>query len=145
MRERAIATVKLFTPRELGLLRDDHALDFLVADAQGVNQILVENLHATARDRTHRELLVEWDAELSDKEYFEWGVKCFCDLESHWDSAAGEREHNDVRAIRVSREIGGELSACLLTITEQAHVAKFQRDFAAMIAPALPLLGLSGA
>jgi len=33
----------------------------------------------------------------------------------------------------------------LLTITEQAHVAKFQRDFAAMIAPALPLLGASDA
>ncbi len=32
----------------------------------------------------------------------------------------------------------------LLTITEQAHVVKFQRDFAAMIAPALPLLGLNG-
>lgn len=33
----------------------------------------------------------------------------------------------------------------LLTITEQAHVAKFQRDFAAAIAPALPLLGVEGA
>jgi len=32
----------------------------------------------------------------------------------------------------------------LLTITEQAHVAKFQRDFATMIAPALPLLGVLG-
>ncbi len=33
----------------------------------------------------------------------------------------------------------------MLTITEQAHVTKFQRDFAAMIAPALPLLGVEGA
>jgi hypothetical protein len=33
----------------------------------------------------------------------------------------------------------------LLTITEQAHVANFQSDFANAIRPALPLLGLEGA
>jgi hypothetical protein len=29
-----------------------------------------------------------------------------------------------------------------LTITERAHVAKFLRDFAAALTPALPLLGI---
>ena len=32
--------------------------------------------------------------------------------------------------------------AGLLTITERAHVAKFLRDFAAALSPALPFLGL---
>ena len=47
----------------------------------------------------------------------------------------------DAENIRFSRA----QAVGLLTITEQAHVAKFQRDFAAMIAPALPLLGLNDA
>jgi len=32
--------------------------------------------------------------------------------------------------------------AGLLTITERAHVAKYLRDFAAALTPALPFLGL---
>ena len=36
-------------------------------------------------------------------------------------------------------------SAGLLTITEQAHVAKFWRDFGTAIAPALPYLGVETA
>jgi hypothetical protein len=40
---------------------------------------------------------------------------------------------------------GISLVEALLTITEQAHVAKFWRDFGTAIAPALPYLGVETA
>ena len=112
-RKGPIVAVELLAPLELAALALAYAVEHVRIDAIRPQDGLVDNAHATAGDGTDSELLVAWKAELSHDEHIQGRVERHGDLERDWYTAAGQAKHDHVATSRVSRQFGGQLSACL--------------------------------
>ena len=121
-RQRASAAVQRVAPIELHALADGHLLHQALRDAELVNQIVAEHFHAALGDRAHRELGMSGHAELAHEEDVERRVQPFRHLAGDGHAASGQTQDDDIGAIRVAREVRGELAARVFAI-EEAHRA----------------------
>ena len=94
-------------------------------DDCAVEQASVDDPRAAAGDGPESELLVAGNAELSDEENIQRGVKCASDLVRDRYAAARQREDHDIgSAVKVS-EVCRELNAGLPPMLVQLFVTKF--------------------
>ena len=75
-----------------------------------LDNLIVEHAHATCRNRTHRQFLVAGDAKLADDKNVQRRAERARHLISDGHAAARQRQHEDVRAIGIGRELRSKLA-----------------------------------
>jgi len=114
-----IAVVRLVASLELSLLARDDLVHHRRRDTERRNRVLAEDAHATGRDCADGELRVSWGSKLSNEEHVEWCAKCPRDFKGDRDSAAREREDDDVVAVGVRPQGLGEVLSSLMPIAKR--------------------------
>ena len=90
------------------------------------HQVAIENFDVAARDGSHGEFLVPWQAELAHDEHVERDAECGGDFEAYGNAAAGKREDDDVWSVRVGAKLGGEATSGVVAVAESgAHGSAF--------------------
>jgi hypothetical protein len=91
----------------------------MVRDPETMHELVVEHTHTAGRERAHRELLVSGDAQLAHDKNVEGSAKRACDFICDRYATTRQRQHKQVRAVGVSRELGGEHPASLAAIAKE--------------------------
>ena len=118
IREGAIATVASLAALQLDLFRGRDAFDILRAHACDPNEVVVEDPHPTARERTHRQLFVPGEPELSNNEDIERNVECRSDFVSYRHAPTRKRQNDHISAIRVRAKLRGEASSRIAAVAK---------------------------
>lgn len=123
-----MAAVGELPPKKLLPLDGGLGFESRTGDAEGAHDVMVNDLHTAAGDGAHGELRVAGDAELADDEDIERGVEFAGDLRGHGDAAAREGKHENVRAVCMLHERGGEKAAGVRAVAEggRFHAAYLQ-------------------
>ena len=103
---RSAAAIETLAPRQLLVLSFGNRLDQIVRDPEAPHELVIEHTHAAARDRAHRQLLVARDAQLAHDKDVERRAERTGDFVCDGHATARERQHEHVRAIGVSGELG---------------------------------------
>jgi hypothetical protein len=118
----------LLAALELAALALANPVQHVRIDAICPQDGLVDNAYATARDGTDSELLVARKAKLPNNEHIQGRVERHGDLERNGHTATRQPEHEHVATSRVSRQLGGQLSACLRAVQKAlSHSVIYQR------------------
>src|ERR1700730_2621331 len=97
----------------------------MVRDAQTLHDLLVEHANATGRDGTHCQLLVTRDAQLAHDKHIKGCTERAGDFICDGNTTPRQRQHKQIRAIRVSGELRGEESARLAAIAKESWPEHF--------------------
>jgi hypothetical protein len=82
-----------------------------LVDTRERDNLVIHDSQATACDRSHCELFVSGDAELSHDQHIEIDAQPFGYCETNRNAATRKGEHDDIRAMLVRKEPHGEQGA----------------------------------
>jgi len=97
--------VGAFAALELLQFRCAHVFDIESSNSDLSDDFFVEDGDATARDGSHRQLLVSGNAELANDEHVERRAQDFGDLGCDDHATARQPQHDDVRPIGILRQL----------------------------------------
>ena len=115
-RRRPLAAVEPVARLDGGAFARRRVLEDCCRDAGPTEDIVVEDAHAAARDRPHRELRMYWNAELADDEHVERRTERAGNGGGNRHSATRQRE--DDRPVEFG-QLGGEPAPGVSPVTER--------------------------
>ena len=116
-----IAAIGSLCPSELLLFARGHVFDHAVGDFQSPNHIVVDNPHPAGGDRTHRQLLAAWHAQLANDKDIQRRIERPRHLEGHRHAAPGQSEHRDIWAAGVSHQPPRQPSTRISAVSESSQ------------------------
>jgi hypothetical protein len=122
-----VADVRRGSPFPVGALPSSQLTSFLLGNAlynlraypQAPDHIVIDDDHAAARDRPHRQLAIARDAKLAYQEHVEWGPQRTRYFECHRNSASRKSEDDHIATVPVALEEAGKHTTCLSPIPEE--------------------------
>ena len=117
-RHRALPAIGRLAAFELEALADRNLFDGAPRDAEFIDEVLAEDAHVAAGNRTHRQLGMAWDAELPNHKHVQGSLKVACDLKRDRNASARQRQHHDIGPVSVSAEAAGQLTSRVGPISE---------------------------
>src|SRR5262249_25758855 len=115
---RMSAPVQRIATLQLEALTHHDLLDQRRRNAQILDEIGTENLDASLRNGSHRQLRVAWHSQFAHEEEIYWHTQSRGHFDSHGNAAAQEAKHDDVRSARIGGEGFGELPSCVASISK---------------------------
>lgn len=96
-----VSTVKTLATLELPALDFSNTVDGVARHAQRLDNLVIDDAHTTAGDRSHRKLRLSWRAKLAHDEDVEWRPQSCSDLYADGQTAPWKGQHDDVRSVGV--------------------------------------------
>jgi hypothetical protein len=115
---RPVSPIRNFPSPELPLFTVRGPFDIARRDPQLLNHARIQHTDSSGGNRSHRQLFVPRNPELSDEEDVERSVQCQRDLERDRHPTTRKSQHSDVVPTGVGRELRAEGAACLASIKE---------------------------
>jgi hypothetical protein len=115
---RTTAAVSTLAPRQLLAFLCSDSVDYVVRNAQILDDLIVQDPQAAGRNRTHGQLFVPGDAKLADDKDVQRRVKRLGHFKRDRHAAARQRQYDHIRAIGVSGELCGQQPPRFAAITE---------------------------
>jgi hypothetical protein len=120
---RTIVAIKTFASLQLSAFIRSDVIELCVGHVSDAHEVAIEDFHAAARDGAHGQLFMIGQAEFANDEHVEGDAECSGDFEAYGNAAAGKGEDDDVGALRVNAELGGEATSGIVAVAEfGAHV-----------------------
>jgi len=135
----AISAVCSLPTPELLDLGGNCARELLLLDAEPLQEVLVEDEHASGSDRSHRELLVSGKAELAHHEDIERRAERLRQLVRDGHAAARQAEDNDIVPAGVVPQALGKEAPRFRAVTEAPGLDGEARAIHAQPIPSRPL------
>ncbi|HWE13413.1 MAG TPA: hypothetical protein VG365_07880 [Solirubrobacteraceae bacterium] len=108
---RSLTAVGALAPRQLAPLLGVDRLDPVGRKRELLEDRLVQHAHAAGRDRSERQLLVTWHAQLAHEKHIQGSIEGAGDLRCNRNAATRKSKHHDVVAPRVFAQPSREQSA----------------------------------
>ena len=97
----AVAAIRVFPPFELALLAFGHGIDHIAGNAEGIDDVAIDQADAAGGDGTHGELFVPGHAELAHDVDVERDAERPGDFARDGHAAARQRQHDHVVPIAI--------------------------------------------
>src|SRR3954452_25463390 len=84
-----------------------------------MHNALIDHPQAAAGDCSKGQLFVPWNSELTYKKNIHWRMQDVCDFVRHGYTAAGQSQHEQIRATLALRQLARELPARIGSVSKR--------------------------